>query len=133
IVWAPRPPRAWHTAAMPRRKDRMANWITTAIPLIPEVIRLATPYFSRKPADGLDLPASVAELQDSARTNAAAITSNAEALETFAANTQAYVEALQASVVSLRRELAVTRTVAIVAATAAALSFCLAAYALAAG
>ena len=104
----------------------MATWITTAIPLIPEVIRLATPYFSRKPADGLNLAASVAELQDSARTNA-------EALETFAANTQKYIEALQTSVVSLRKELAVARTVAVVAATAAALSFCLAAYALAAG
>ena len=59
----------------------MATWITTAIPLIPEVIRLATPYFSKKPADSLNLPASVAELQDSARTNAEAITKNAEALK----------------------------------------------------
>jgi hypothetical protein len=111
----------------------MATWITTAIPLIPEVIRLATPYFSRKPTGtGPDLAASVAELQDAARTNVDAITTNAEALETFAENTQKYIEALQASVVALRRELAVARTVSIVAATAAVLAFCLEAYALAA-
>jgi hypothetical protein len=115
------------------RGIRMATWITTAIPLIPEVIRLATPYFSKKPTDkGPDLVASVAELQDAARTNVDAITRNAEALETFAENTQKYIEALQIGVVALRKELAIARIVSIVAATAAALAFCLAAYALAA-
>ena len=109
----------------------MATWITTAIPLIPEVIRLATPYFSKKPANGLDLTASVAELQDSARTNAQAITANAEALETFAENTRKYIEALQTGAVALRRELAFARTVSIVATTVAVLAFGLAAYALA--
>src|SRR3546814_1750491 len=88
----------------------MATWIATAIPLIPEVIRLTTPYFSRKPQDkSLDLPASVAELQDASRTNADAITRNAEALSVFAENTQKYTEALQTGAVVLRRELAVAR------------------------
>jgi hypothetical protein len=111
----------------------MATWIATAVPLIPEVIRLATPYFSKKPADkALDLAASVAELQDASRTNAGAITKNAEALAAFAENTQKYIEALQTSNVALHRELAVARTVAIVAATIAGLAFALAAYGLAA-
>lgn len=109
----------------------MATWITTAIPLIPEVIRLATPYFSKKPTDkGPDLAASVAELQDAARTNVDAITRNAEALETFAENTQKYIEALQTGVVALQKDLAIARAVSIVSATAAVLAFCLAAYAL---
>lgn len=108
-------------------------WITTAVPLIPEVIRLATPYFTKKSSDkALDLAASVAELQDASRTNAAAITKNAEALAAFAENTQKYIEALQTSTVALRRELAIARTVSISAATAAGLAFALAAYALAA-
>jgi hypothetical protein len=108
----------------------MATWITTAIPLIPEVIRLATPYFSKKPTDGPNLAASVAELQDSARINADAITKNAEALETFAENTGKYIDALQTGMMALRKELAIARTVSIAAATAAVLAFCLAAYAL---
>jgi hypothetical protein len=107
-------------------------WITTAVPLIPEVIRLATPYFTKKSTDkGLDLAASVAELQDASRTNAAAITKNAEALAAFAENTQKYIESLQTHAVELRRELAIARSVAIAAATAAGLAFALAAYALA--
>ena len=109
----------------------MATWITTAIPLIPEVIRLTRPYFAKKPSDHLDLPGSVAELQESARTNADAITGNAEALETFAGNTQKSIEVLQAAVGALRGELLVARTVAIIATTVAVLAFCLAAYALA--
>jgi len=109
----------------------MATWIATAVPLIPEVIRLATPYFAKKPTDKvLDLAASVAELQDTTRTNVNAITKNAEALSAFAENTQKYIEALQTGTVALRRELAVARTVAIVGATAAGLAFALAAYAL---
>ena len=111
----------------------MATWIATAVPLIPEVIRLATPYFAKKPSDkALDLAASVAELQDASRTNAAAITKNAEALATFAENTQKYIEALQTGAVALRRELALARTIGVVSATAAVLAFALAAYALAA-
>lgn len=109
----------------------MATWLATAIPLIPEVIRLATPYFSKKPTDKLpDLAALVAELQDAARSNAAAITKNAEALETFAGNTQTSVEVLQSNVNELRRELKTLRTISLVAVTAAVLAFCLAAYAL---
>lgn len=114
----------------------MANWLATAIPLIPEVIRLATPYFTRKPTEQLQLPdlaASVAELQDAARSNAGAITQNAEALETFAANTQQAAEAVQARIAELRRELKTARTLSLMAATAAVLAFCLAAYALAVG
>jgi hypothetical protein len=108
-------------------------WITTAVPLIPEVIRLATPYFTKKSTDkGLDLAALVAELQDASRTNAAAITKNAEALAAFAENTQKYIEALKTDTIALRRELAVARTMAIASATAAGLAFLLAAYALAA-
>ena len=111
----------------------MATWIATAVPLIPEVIRLATPYFSKKPTDkALDLAASVAELQEASRTNADTITKNAEALSAFAENTQKYIEALQTGAVELRHKLAVARTVALVAATAAGLAFALAAYALAA-
>lgn len=107
-------------------------WITTAVPLIPEVIRLATPYFARKPTEKApDLAAAVAELQEASRTNATAITRNAEALAAFAENTQKYIEALQTNAVALKRELAVARTVAIAAATAAGLAFALAAYALA--
>lgn len=110
----------------------MATWLATAIPLIPEVIRLATPYFAKKPNDKLpDLAASVAELQDAARNNAAAITKNAEALETFAGNTQKSVEAMQSNIIELRRELKAARTFSLVSVTAAVLSFCLAAYALA--
>ena len=111
----------------------MATWIATAVPLIPEVIRLATPYFAKKPTDqALDLAASVAELQQASRTNADAITKNAEALTAFAENTQKYIEALQTGTVALRRELAVARSVAIVVATTAGLAFALATYALAA-
>ena len=110
----------------------MATWIATAVPLIPEVIRLATPFFPKKPVEKLpDLAALVAELQDTARNNADAITKNAEALETFAANTQKSVEALQSSVLELRRELRIIRALAVVSVTAAALAFCLSAYALA--
>lgn len=114
------------------RKIIMATWIATAVPLIPEVIRLATPFFSRKPVEKLpDLAALVSELQDAARNNADAITKNAEALETFAANTQKSVEALQSTVLELRRELRISRTLAVVSVTAAALAFCLSAFALA--
>lgn len=116
------------------REDVMANWLVTAIPLIPEVIRLATPYFSKKPAGQLQLPdlaASIAELQDAARANADAITRNAEALETFAANTQKAAETVQTRIAELHRELRVARTLSLVAATAAVLAFCLVAYALA--
>lgn len=112
----------------------MANWLVNAIPLIPEVIRLATPYFAKQPAGQLQLPdlaASVAELQDAARANADAITRNAEALEVFAAGTQQAAELMQAKVAELQRELRTTRTLALVAATAAVAAFCLAAYALA--
>ena len=114
----------------------MANWLVSAIPLIPEVIRLATPYFSKKPVGQLQLPdlaASVAELQDAARANADAITQNAEALEIFAANTQKAAEAAQLRMAELHRELKAARTLSLVAATAAVLAFCLAAYALATG
>ena len=98
----------------------MATWIATAVPLIPEVIRLATQYFTKKPSEKtVDLSASVAELQDASRTNAGAITKNAEALSAFAENTQKYIEALQTSTVGLRRELALARTAAIVAPTVA--------------
>ncbi len=112
----------------------MANWLVNAIPLIPEVIRLATPYFSKKPVEQLqlsDLAASVAELQDAARNNADAITRNAEALETFAANTQKAAETVQVRIAELHRELRTARTLSLVAVTAAVLAFCLAAYALA--
>ncbi|WP_345294516.1 hypothetical protein [Luteimonas vadosa] len=96
------------------------------------MIRLATPFFSKKPAEKLpDLAASVAELQEAALNNADAITKNAEALETFAANTQKSVESLQSTFVELRRDLRTARTIALVSVTTAALAFFLAAYALA--
>lgn len=110
----------------------MATWLTAAAPLIPEVIRLATPFFSKKPVEQLpDLAASVAELQDAVRINADALTSNAEALESFATDTRRSIKAVQVEIGSLRRELRTLRVVAIAAATAAALAFGLAAYALA--
>lgn len=112
----------------------MATWLTAAAPLIPEVIRLATPYFTRKPVQQLpDLAASVAELQDAVRVNADALTRNAEALESFAADTRRSIEAMQVQVAIQGRELRLMRYVATVAATVAVLAFGLAAYALAAG
>ncbi|WP_140909521.1 hypothetical protein [Cognatiluteimonas lumbrici] len=110
----------------------MASWLSAAAPLIPEVIRLATPYFSKKPVEQLpDLAASVAELQDAVRTNADALTRNAEALESFAADTRRSIEALQVQAAATARELRLLRHVATAALTVAVLAFGLAAYALA--
>ena len=110
----------------------MATWLSAAAPLIPEVIRLATPYFSKKPAQQLpDLAQSVAELQDAVRTNVDALTRNAEALESFAADTRRSIEAMQVQVAMQGRELRLLRHVATAALTVAVLAFGLAAFALA--
>lgn len=110
----------------------MAAWLATAVPLIPEVIRLAKPFFSRKPQEALpDLVTSIRELQDASLQNADAITKNADALATFAGNTQKSVELLQCTVTQLHKELKMVRSIALVAVTAAVLAFFLAAVALA--
>ena len=105
----------------------MAAWFNLALNLIPDIIKLASPLFTRsKPQD--DVPDVVAtqitELQ-----NAAA--QNAESIKTLATEMQKTIDVLQLGAETLTKELKVAKTLSLVAVTAAVLAFGLASYALA--
>jgi hypothetical protein len=105
----------------------MAAWFTAALPFIPDVIKLATPLFTRsKPQDHVPevVVTQITELQ-----NASA--QNTEALKTLASEMQKTIDTLQAGANALAKDLRAAKIVSLVAATTALLSFGLAAYALA--
>ena len=107
----------------------MAAWFTAALPFLPDVIKLATPLFTRsKPQDKVpDVVATqIAELQDIAA-------QNSDAIKTLAIEMQNTINSLQVGAQALAVELKLARTVSLVAVTAAVLAFSLAAYALAGG
>ena len=107
----------------------MAAWFTAALPFIPDVIKLASPLFTRsKPQDHVPdiVVTQIAELQT-------ASAQNTEALKALAAEMQKTIDALQIGAEALARDLRMARIVSIVAGTVALLSFAVAAYALASG
>jgi hypothetical protein len=105
----------------------MAAWFAALLPFIPDVIKLATPLFTRtRPQDAIPdvLEKQIIELQDVA-------TKNAEAIKTLAGEMQKTIDVLQRGAISLADELKFARTLSIVAAATAMLALCLAAYAVA--
>ena len=105
----------------------MAAWFTAALPFIPDVIKLASPLFTRsKPQDHVPdiVVTQIAELQT-------ASAQNTEALKVLAAEMQKTIDALQIGAEALARDLRMARIVSIVAGTVALLTFAVATYALA--
>ena len=104
----------------------MAAWFAAVLPFIPDVIKLATPLFTRtKPQDEVPdvLEKQIIELQDVA-------TKNTEAIKTLAGEMQKTIDALQRGAILLANDLKFARTLSVVAATVAVIALCLAAYAL---
>ena len=115
----------------------MAGWFTVMAPLLPELIRVARPMFTRG-REPSQIPQQIRELQDAVDHNDQAIKALAGELEqTLAVLKQASREAertivgLQQSQDALEKRLQRAQVVSIVAVTAAALAFAVAAYALA--
>lgn len=113
----------------------MAAWFTAALPFIPDVIKLATPYFTRKPPTQDPAPGLVAqqivELQDVA-------TQNADSIRMLAIEMQKTIETLQIGANSmsgqftaLSESLHRARTLAVVAATVAVVALAVAVAAIA--
>ena len=106
----------------------MATWFTAVAPILPELIRMAKPMFTRtrggKPPDPALLDRQIAELQDAAARNAESVRGLAEEM-------QRTLEALQAGAVRLEARLRLVQLLAVVAVTVAGLAFAVAAYALA--
>lgn len=115
----------------------MAAWFTVVAPLLPELIRAARPMFTRG-KEPSQIPQQIRELQDAVDHNHQAIKTLAGEMEvTLSALKQASVE-LERTIAELRQRqsvleqrLSAIQIVAVAAATAAALSFAVAAYALA--
>lgn len=107
----------------------MATWFTAVAPILPELIRMAKPMFTRtrggKAPDPALLDRQIAELQDAAARNA-------ESVRALAEEMQRTLEALQAGAERLEARLRRVQLLAAVAATAAVLAFAVAAYALSA-
>lgn len=80
----------------------MAAWFTVAAPLIPEILRLARPYFTRAPqpaSAASDVVAvQIAELQDVAA-------QNAESIKVLAAEMQKTLATLQEASMTLEQRL----------------------------
>lgn len=105
----------------------MATWFTAVAPILPELVRMAKPMFTRsrgKPPDPALLDRQIAELQDAAARNAESVRGLAEEM-------QRTLEALQAGAERLEARLRLAQLLAAVAATVAGLAFAVAAYALA--
>lgn len=105
----------------------MAAWFTVVAPFLPDLIQMAKPIFTRPkdPVAAPDLvPQQIIELQDVAA-------QNAEAVKLLAEEMQNTIASLRQASVELDRKLVRANLIALVAATIAALSFALAAYALA--
>lgn len=115
----------------------MAAWFTVVAPLLPELIRAARPMFTRGKEPN-QIPQQIRELQDAVDQNHQAIKTLAAEMEmTLTALKQASLE-LERTIVELRQRQALqeqrlmrVQIAAAVAATVAALSFAVAAYALA--
>ena len=105
----------------------MAAWFTVVAPFQPDLIQMAKPIFARPkdPVAAPDLvPQQIIELQDVAA-------QNAEAVRLLAEEMQNTIASLRQASVELDRKLVRANLIALFAATVAALSFALAAYALA--
>ena len=105
----------------------MAAWFTVVAPFLPDIIQMARPIFTRAkdPVTTPDLvPQQIRELQDVAA-------QNAEAVRLLAEEMQNTIASLRQASVELDRKLVRANLIALFAATVAALSFALAAYALA--
>lgn len=107
-----------------------ATWITIAASSLPEIIRLARPYFTRTPAIDVSqaqknelTEAQIAELQGAA-------TRNADAIVQLATDMQKTIEVLQVGADRLERRLLRAHQLAAVAITVAILGFLTAMYAL---
>lgn len=106
----------------------MATWFTAVAPILPELIRMAKPMFTRtrsgKAPDPALLDRQIVELQDAAARNA-------ESVRGLAGEMQRTLEALQAGAERLEARLRLAQLLAAVALTGAGLAFAVAAYALA--
>jgi hypothetical protein len=108
----------------------LATWFTAVAPILPELIRMAKPMFTRdrtpggKAPDPALLERQIAELQDAAARNAESVRGLAEEM-------QRTLEALQAGAERLEARLRLAQLLAAVAVTVAGLAFAAAAYALA--
>jgi len=124
--------RSYNGAVVIEEPDMAASWITVVAPYLPEIIRLARPMFTRTPPLPDDsqrlrldvVDTQIVELQDAA-------SQNADSIAKLARDMQQTMQALQLGAERLERRLALAQRVTLVAITVAALSFCLAAWALA--
>ena len=107
----------------------MAAWFTVAAPLIPEILRLARPYFTRAPQQALPqsdvVAVQIVELQDVAA-------QNAESIKVLAAEIQKTLAGLQEASMVLEQRLRRARIVSLaaLAVAGAALAFAAAAFVL---
>lgn len=81
----------------------MAAWFTVAAPLIPEILRLARPYFTRAPQPAIAPPSDVVALQITELQDVAA--QNAESIKVLAAEMQKTIATLQEASMTLEQRL----------------------------
>ena len=110
----------------------MAAWFTVAAPLIPEILRLARPYFTRPPQQAIAPPSDVVAVQIAELQDVAA--QNAESIKVLAAEMQKTITSLQQASMTLEQRLrrAHRLSLASLAVAAAALAVAVATYATAA-
>lgn len=101
----------------------MAAWFTVAAPLIPEILRLARPYFTRAPqptsATSDVVAVQIAELQDVAA-------QNAESIKVLAAEMQKTLATLQEASMTLEQRLRRARRLSLVSLALAGVSLAVA-------
>ena len=81
----------------------MAAWFTVAAPLIPEILRLARPYFTRAPQQASAPPSEVVAVQITELQDVAA--QNAESIKVLAAEMQKTIATLQEASMTLEQRL----------------------------
>jgi hypothetical protein len=109
----------------------MAAWFTVAAPLIPEILRLARPYFTRAPQQTNAAVSDVVAVQITELQDVAA--QNAESIKVLAAEMQKTIASLQQASMTLEQRLrrAHRLSLASLAVAGAALAVAVASYAFA--
>ena len=109
----------------------MAAWFTVAAPLIPEILRLARPYFTRAPQQAIAPPSDVVAVQIVELQDVAA--QNAESIKVLAAEMQKTIATLQEASMTLEQRLRRAHRLSLAALLVAgvALAIAVAGYALA--
>lgn len=109
-----------------------ASWITVVAPYLPEIVRLARPIFTRKPATLPDnsqaqrldvVDEQITELQNAA-------TQNADAIKLLATDMQKTIEVLQTASEKLEQRLHRAQQWMAVSLTLAAVAICIAVFCL---